>query len=151
MATTKKYRDVQANPWAAIVVDDLASTNPWSPRMLEVRGRAETVASGGSDLGPGLGTLSSGYPEKVTVSASSEPREVVGRRRRAEKAVGRSVRFEDPAGEAWNKGGDLNGQDKSHGQWGRSGRYGYAAGGQGICLIAQGSTGSWTLAAGCCT
>ena len=46
VATTKKYRDVQANPWAAIVVDDLASTNPWSPRMLEVRGRAETVASG---------------------------------------------------------------------------------------------------------
>lgn len=31
VATTKKYRDVQANPWAAIVVDDLASTNPWSP------------------------------------------------------------------------------------------------------------------------
>jgi pyridoxamine 5'-phosphate oxidase family protein len=55
VATTKKYRDVQANPWAAIVVDDLASTDPWRPRMLEIRGRAETVADGGGNLGPGFG------------------------------------------------------------------------------------------------
>jgi len=27
-ATTEKYRDVQFNGWAAIVVDDLVSTNP---------------------------------------------------------------------------------------------------------------------------
>ena len=43
VATTKKYRDVQANPAAAIVVDDLVSTDPWTPRMLEIRGRAEAV------------------------------------------------------------------------------------------------------------
>ena len=55
VATTKKYRDVQANPWAAIVVDDLVSTDPWTPRMLEIRGRAEAVASGGRHLGPGFG------------------------------------------------------------------------------------------------
>src|SRR5438874_11506927 len=48
VATTKKYRDVQANHWAAIVVDDLVSTDPWKPRMLEIRGRAEAVAEGGS-------------------------------------------------------------------------------------------------------
>jgi pyridoxamine 5'-phosphate oxidase family protein len=53
--TTKKYRDVQANPWAAIVVDDLASTDPWTPRMLEIRGRAEALPSGGETLGPGFG------------------------------------------------------------------------------------------------
>ncbi len=55
VATTKKFRDVQANPWAAIVVDDLVSTDPWTPRMLEIRGRAEAVADGGHDLGPGFG------------------------------------------------------------------------------------------------
>ncbi len=55
VATTKKYRDVQANGFAAIVVDDLASTNPWSPRMLEIRGRAEALDSGGASLGPGFG------------------------------------------------------------------------------------------------
>jgi pyridoxamine 5'-phosphate oxidase family protein len=66
VATTKKYRDVQANPWAAIVVDDLESTDPWKPRMLEIRGRAETVPSGGADLGPGFGdAFIRIYPERV--------------------------------------------------------------------------------------
>src|SRR6201995_1342391 len=55
VATTKKYRDVQANPWAAIVVDDLVSTDPWTPRMLEIRGLAEAVESGGAHLGPRFG------------------------------------------------------------------------------------------------
>jgi pyridoxamine 5'-phosphate oxidase family protein len=53
--TTKKWRDVQANPWAALVVDDLISVDPWQPRMLEVRGRAETISTGGGTLGPGFG------------------------------------------------------------------------------------------------
>jgi pyridoxamine 5'-phosphate oxidase family protein len=66
VATTKKYRDVQANPWAAIVVDDLLSTDPWQPRMLEIRGRAEAVPTGGGDLGPGFGdAFIRIYPEKV--------------------------------------------------------------------------------------
>lgn len=66
VATTKKYRDVQANPWAAIVVDDLVSTDPWTPRMLEIRGRAEAVATGGADLGPGFGdAFIRIHPEKV--------------------------------------------------------------------------------------
>src|SRR6478736_1883843 len=51
VATTKKYRDVKVNPWAAIVVDDLLSTDPWTPRMLEIRGRAEAISSGGGHLG----------------------------------------------------------------------------------------------------
>jgi pyridoxamine 5'-phosphate oxidase family protein len=55
VSTTKKYRDVQANPWAAIVIDDLLSVDPWAPRMLEVRGRAEAISSGGAELGPGFG------------------------------------------------------------------------------------------------
>jgi pyridoxamine 5'-phosphate oxidase family protein len=41
---TKKYRDVARTGRAAIVVDDLASTNPWRPRGVEVRGRAEAIA-----------------------------------------------------------------------------------------------------------
>ena len=64
--TTKKYRDVQTNPWAAIVVDDLVSTDPWTPRMLEIRGRAEAVAHGGSTLGAGFGeAFIRIHPEKV--------------------------------------------------------------------------------------
>lgn len=40
---TKKFRDVARSGRAAIVIDDLASTNPWHPRAVEVRGRAEAI------------------------------------------------------------------------------------------------------------
>jgi pyridoxamine 5'-phosphate oxidase family protein len=66
VAETKKWRDVQANPWAAIVVDDLASVDPWRPRMLEIRGPAEAVPVGGTGLGPGFGeAFIRIHPEKV--------------------------------------------------------------------------------------
>jgi pyridoxamine 5'-phosphate oxidase family protein len=66
VATTKKYRDVTANGWAAIVVDDLVTTDPWTPRMLEIRGRAEAIAHGGAQLGPGFGDgFIRIYPEKI--------------------------------------------------------------------------------------
>jgi pyridoxamine 5'-phosphate oxidase family protein len=55
VATTKKYRDVEARGWAALVVDDLVSVDPWTPRMLELRGRAEAVPTGGASLGAGFG------------------------------------------------------------------------------------------------
>jgi pyridoxamine 5'-phosphate oxidase family protein len=42
-ARTKKYRDVARTGRAAIVDDDLASTDPWRPRGIEVRGRAEAI------------------------------------------------------------------------------------------------------------
>ena len=40
---SKKYRDVKRAGRAAIVVDDLASVDPWHPRGVEVRGRAEAL------------------------------------------------------------------------------------------------------------
>src|SRR5437763_12288453 len=40
---TKKFRDVARSGRAAIVIDDLASTNPWRPRAVEARGAAEAV------------------------------------------------------------------------------------------------------------
>jgi pyridoxamine 5'-phosphate oxidase family protein len=40
---TRKYRDVRRTGRAAFVVDDLASTTPWRPRGIEVRGRAEAL------------------------------------------------------------------------------------------------------------
>lgn len=42
-ARSKKFRDVKRNGPAAVVIDDLASTDPWRPRGIEVRGRAEAV------------------------------------------------------------------------------------------------------------
>ena len=40
---TKKFRDAARSGRAAIVIDDLASTDPWRPRAIEVRGHAEAI------------------------------------------------------------------------------------------------------------
>src|SRR4051794_41965562 len=47
LADTKKYPDVQANGWAAIVIDDLVSVDPWQGRFLEIRGRAPAIPTRG--------------------------------------------------------------------------------------------------------
>src|SRR6266581_2024231 len=49
---TKKYRDIRANPKVAIVIDDLASVTPWTPRGIEVRGTAVLQAGGVGGGGP---------------------------------------------------------------------------------------------------
>jgi pyridoxamine 5'-phosphate oxidase family protein len=41
---TKKFRDVERTGRAAIVIDDIASTDPWRPRGIEIRGRGEAIA-----------------------------------------------------------------------------------------------------------
>ena len=41
---SKKFRDVARTGRAAIVIDDLASTDPWRPRGIEIRGRGEAIA-----------------------------------------------------------------------------------------------------------
>ena len=41
---SKKFRDVDRTGRAAIVIDDLASTDPWHPRGIEIRGRGEAIA-----------------------------------------------------------------------------------------------------------
>ncbi len=58
--TTRKFCNVQANPWAALVVDDMASTDPWRPRAVTIEGPAEAIPAG-----DGEGPLIRLVPEKV--------------------------------------------------------------------------------------
>ena len=37
---TVRYRNLRENPRATVVIDDLASVDPWSPRGVKVRGTA---------------------------------------------------------------------------------------------------------------
>jgi len=46
-ATTRKYRNVRANPHAALVIDDFASMDPWRPRAVVIEGAATAVAGDG--------------------------------------------------------------------------------------------------------
>jgi pyridoxamine 5'-phosphate oxidase family protein len=43
LAATKKFKDARRSGRASIVIDDLASVDPWRPRGIEVRGRAEVI------------------------------------------------------------------------------------------------------------
>ena len=45
MAKTRKYRNVAARGRAALVIDDLASRDPWTVRGIEIRGRAEATTA----------------------------------------------------------------------------------------------------------
>ncbi len=53
-ARSKKWRDAQNDPRVAIVIDDIASTNPWRARGVEVRGEAAVLTTGGQAIGPGF-------------------------------------------------------------------------------------------------
>ncbi|MFN8072973.1 MAG: PPOX class F420-dependent oxidoreductase [Mycobacterium sp.] len=44
---TVRYRNVQSNPRATVVIDDLASREPWTPRGVKVRGAAGIEEDGG--------------------------------------------------------------------------------------------------------
>ena len=47
LTKTVRYRHVLGNPRATLVVDDLASVDPWRPRGVKVRGRATLEDDGG--------------------------------------------------------------------------------------------------------
>ena len=53
MSRSAKYRNAAAHEAVAIVVDDLASRDPWRVRCLEIRGVAEVVPDPGGDPQPG--------------------------------------------------------------------------------------------------
>src|SRR5947209_19037460 len=44
LAQSKKFRDIRRTGRVAIVIDDLASVDPWRPRGVEIRGRGEALA-----------------------------------------------------------------------------------------------------------
>ena len=46
MSKSRKFRNVASNSTVALVIDDIASRNPWRVRCLEIRGTAEQAESG---------------------------------------------------------------------------------------------------------
>ena len=53
LAHTAKWHQAARHPRVAFVVDDVLP--PWQPRCIEIRAKAELLASGGQVLGPGFG------------------------------------------------------------------------------------------------
>lgn len=47
LTKTVRYRHLQGNPQATVVIDDLASVDPWRPRGVKVRGEVTIEDDGG--------------------------------------------------------------------------------------------------------
>jgi pyridoxamine 5'-phosphate oxidase family protein len=62
-ARTKKFRNVQANPKVALVIDDVLP--PWRPRCVMVRGEAEALEEAASADGEPLGPIIRIHPSQV--------------------------------------------------------------------------------------
>jgi pyridoxamine 5'-phosphate oxidase family protein len=45
LGSSQKFRNVQRDGRVTLVVDDLASIDPWSPRGIEIRGQAEAMTN----------------------------------------------------------------------------------------------------------
>jgi pyridoxamine 5'-phosphate oxidase family protein len=67
MTSSKKFRDAQRRPKAAVVMDDPG------PRILEVRGQAETHLDGGEEAGRRVGAPFSFVPAWMSI----RPRRIV--------------------------------------------------------------------------
>jgi PPOX class F420-dependent enzyme/OxyR family protein len=81
LAASQKYHNVQREPRVSFVVDDLASTNPWTPRFMEIRGTAEALTTGGEAHGPGFA------PELIRIT----PRRIIAFGIDDNKRYGRNV------------------------------------------------------------
>jgi pyridoxamine 5'-phosphate oxidase family protein len=73
MSRSQKFRNVADNGRVALVIDDVASVQPWRVRCLEIRGRAEAVAAP-ADTAPGVdGALIRIHPQRIISFGIDQP------------------------------------------------------------------------------
>jgi pyridoxamine 5'-phosphate oxidase family protein len=71
MSASQKFRNVSRDGRAALVVDDIVSTQPWRVRFLEIRGIADAVP--GSDGGGADTALIRIHPRRILSFGIEEP------------------------------------------------------------------------------
>jgi pyridoxamine 5'-phosphate oxidase family protein len=73
MAASQKFRKVRRNGQAALVVDDIASVDPWRVRFLEIRGTADAIAAPGGSAGLSDEALIRIHPTRILSFGIEEP------------------------------------------------------------------------------
>jgi pyridoxamine 5'-phosphate oxidase family protein len=73
MSASQKFRNVSRDGRAALVVDDIVSTQPWRVRFLEVRGTAEAVEGAGPAPDPGDASVIRIRPTRILSFGIEEP------------------------------------------------------------------------------
>jgi pyridoxamine 5'-phosphate oxidase family protein len=65
MASSQKFRNIQANGRVAFVVDDIASLDPWVVRCLEIRGDAEALTDPADSASRFPGAIIRIHPRRI--------------------------------------------------------------------------------------
>jgi pyridoxamine 5'-phosphate oxidase family protein len=73
MSVSQKFRNVSHDGRAALVIDDIASTQPWRVRFLEIRGIAEAVPALPDDEGQGDTAVIRIHPRRILSFGVEEP------------------------------------------------------------------------------
>jgi len=73
MSASQKFRNVSRDGRVALVVDDIASTQPWRVRFLEIRGEAEPVEASVTTEGANDTALIRIYPSRILSFGIEEP------------------------------------------------------------------------------
>jgi pyridoxamine 5'-phosphate oxidase family protein len=80
MAASRKYRNVQHNPRAAVVIDDMTPGSPPRIRCLEIRGRAQAIPSPGSTAARVRGAIIRIHPQRIISWGIDPPKLALGSR-----------------------------------------------------------------------
>ena len=80
MANSQKFKNVARTPAVAFVVDDIASTDPWRVRCLEIRGRAEVIADPPDSAVPFPGAIIRVHPHRIISFGIDPPTTSRGKR-----------------------------------------------------------------------
>jgi pyridoxamine 5'-phosphate oxidase family protein len=73
MSASPQFRNVSHDGRAALVIDDIASTQPWRVRFLEIRGIAEAVPALPDDEGQGDTAVIRIHPRRILSFGVEEP------------------------------------------------------------------------------
>jgi pyridoxamine 5'-phosphate oxidase family protein len=73
MAASQKFRNVRRNGRAALVVDDIASADPWRVRFLEIRGTADAIPGAGGSASFSDEALIRIHPSRILSFGIEEP------------------------------------------------------------------------------
>lgn len=73
MAASRKYRNLEAGGPVAFVVDDIASTDPWRVRCLEIRGVGEAIATPTDSAAGMAGAIIRVHPKRIISFGIGDP------------------------------------------------------------------------------
>jgi pyridoxamine 5'-phosphate oxidase family protein len=80
MAASQKFRNVRNGSRAALVVDDIASTQPWQVRCLEIRGHAEAISEPSDSAARVPGAIIRLHPKRIISWGIDPPETARGKR-----------------------------------------------------------------------